>query len=315
MTPSIDVSSEIVRRRLAQALCRAAGGDDWQSYEDEAARSLRGLADAGFEVIEVPQGALPPDVTEDAVAKALITHFFQTHHTQVIHPDEAAEALGLDGLRTIRLCEGLTEEGLIANVITSAGEDAGGYTAVRPLNAQDRETLRATLARCYLHGRCYSMAVALHRRTGWPLVAARHATGRLVHAGVRHPSGAFFDVLGSRTDQDVMNDYGAEEITQVSEERLHAADPKCWDERIARTERLLDDLFPDLPKSNRDARLDDFLAALHALCIEHGLCIRAPYPAQRPILYERYGNEVGFEAFRLITGGWTFDRVLRNSTG
>jgi len=46
-------------------------------------------------------------------------------------------------------------------------------------------------------GQCHGLALALRRRTGWPLVATDNATtGVCEHVMVRHPDGQLVDILG-----------------------------------------------------------------------------------------------------------------------
>lgn len=78
--------------------------------------------------------------------------------------------------------------------------------------------LDANAERAFLYGACAALALALHDRTGWPLVALTDAHnvldgqvggGSCLHYGVRRPAdGAFIDVLGAHTDEEIMAEYG-----------------------------------------------------------------------------------------------------------
>ena len=48
-------------------------------------------------------------------------------------------------------------------------------------------------------GQCHGLALALHERTGWPLVAVDEPTGACAHVCVRRPDGLLVDVTGAHT--------------------------------------------------------------------------------------------------------------------
>ena len=56
-----------------------------------------------------------PDGRTDDEAKAAIKAYFQSHHGQNIYPDDVADALDMDILRVIALCEALVAEGKLAH--------------------------------------------------------------------------------------------------------------------------------------------------------------------------------------------------------
>lgn len=121
------------------------------------------------------------------------------------------------------------------------------------------------------------MAIALHRRMGWTLVAARAADGSLPHVGVQCPDGTVVDVRGPIDEAAFQGNCPA--VVPVDEARLMAAGAVHMEECVADADRLLHCLFPEIPPSGRDAKVT-----------------------------EAYGDEVGFAAARLALGGWTFDR-------
>ena len=51
----------------------------------------------------------------------------------------------------------------------------------------------------FLGGHCHSLALALHARTGWPLVAIDNASGECVHVAVRSPTDRIVDVTGAHS--------------------------------------------------------------------------------------------------------------------
>lgn len=72
----------------------------------------------------------------------------------------------------------------------------------------------------FMGGACGALALVLHEATGWPLVALTDAHnvygdhvggGSCLHYGVRRPAdGAFIDVLGAHTDEDILSEHGDE---------------------------------------------------------------------------------------------------------
>lgn len=55
----------------------------------------------------------------DDAAKAAVKAYFAARHGDHIYPDEVAEALDMDLLRVIALCEALTAEGKLAHAARS----------------------------------------------------------------------------------------------------------------------------------------------------------------------------------------------------
>jgi hypothetical protein len=51
-------------------------------------------------------------------------------------------------------------------------------------------------------GQCHGLAIALHRRFDWPLVAVNDATGTCVHVCVRRPDGRLIDANGAHAPED-----------------------------------------------------------------------------------------------------------------
>lgn len=187
---------------------------------------------------------------------------------------------------------------------------------VKRLSEEDREALQEAISGRYLHGDCYSFAIALHRRTGWQLVGAVDREGLALHAGVRRPDGVYLDVRGFMGEYWFLDGWTqAVGIAEMSEADLLAVDSKQMDERIAKADVHIDRLFPDLPGSDEAGkRIGAFLQGLHALCREHGFYIRAQTPGMRPVIYSAHGDEAGFCADELCIGGWAFDRLLSDTS-
>lgn len=76
--------------------------------------------------------------------------------------------------------------------------------------------LDGTALRAFKHGDCDIFAVALHDKTGWPLVKVtdhhnvhdgRAHMGSAMHWMLRHPSGKLVDVDGLHEELDILDEY------------------------------------------------------------------------------------------------------------
>lgn len=71
---------------------------------------------------------------------------------------------------------------------------------------------RATLA--FVGGQCHGLALALHARTGLPLVAVFDPTPTCIHVCVRDAGGFLIDITGAHDEAEVVAD-GAHSIRAV----------------------------------------------------------------------------------------------------
>jgi hypothetical protein len=72
----------------------------------------------------------------------------------------------------------------------------------------------------FLGGHCHSLALALHARTDWPLVAIDDASGECVHVAVRSPDDRIVDITGAHTSAQMIEASGGGRIRQVHERDL-----------------------------------------------------------------------------------------------
>jgi len=173
---------------------------------------------------------------------------------------------------------------------------------IEPIRDDDAESSRSVFAGMYLHGLCVAMAVAIHRRTGWPLIAARNERGDLIHAGVRTPSGSCMDVRGEMSDWHFMVEFKADRVVPADEATLLREDPKIDEREIAKAEGRLPSLFPALPRQSRRAeRMAAFAEDLEGICRKHGIWLRDDGP-HGMIAYEGDGAEDGFSLSFGMTG-------------
>lgn len=77
---------------------------------------------------------------------------------------------------------------------------------------------RALLA--FTGSQCHGLALALHLRTGWPIVAVNNSGGECVHVCVRDPENRLVDVTGAHTDDEMTHESkGA--VRHASETFIH----------------------------------------------------------------------------------------------
>lgn len=62
---------------------------------------------------------------------------------------------------------------------------------------------------CFTNGQCHALALAIHQRTGWPLVQAGwNEADYPDHWLVRHPSGQLLDIVGLQSEEEVCERWG-----------------------------------------------------------------------------------------------------------
>jgi hypothetical protein len=77
---------------------------------------------------------------------------------------------------------------------------------------------RALLA--FTGSQCHGLALAMHRRTAWPMVAVDNSSGECIHICVRDPENRLVDVTGAHTDDEMARESkGA--IRHASETFIH----------------------------------------------------------------------------------------------
>lgn len=174
-----------------------------------------------------------------------------------------------------------------------------------------RDDLTAALAGRYLAGRCTAFAVAVHRRTQWPLVVLRTASGAYAHAGCLAPDGRFADARGLLDAAGFADGFAGDRIEGISEAQALAEHPQ--DEGMIEQADLHAELLLDLPGESRHRRrAEAFATALEGLCREHGFWLRGPGPGVQDhfVAYEAYGSEGPFRVTLLPTGGALIERSL-----
>jgi len=183
-------------------------------------------------------------------------------------------------------------------------------TTMVPAGEDTAQTARAVFADRYLGGLCVALAVAIHRRTGWPLIAARNVRGELQHAGVRTPEGLCMDVRGEMSEWHFMTPFIASAVVPVDEGTLLREDPKIGEEDIADADGRLPSMFPALPgESSRAGRMMAFADDLEAICRKHGIWLRDDGP-HGMVVYEGDGDESGFRLSFGMAGEVRMHRVF-----
>lgn len=180
----------------------------------------------------------------------------------------------------------------------------GSYPLDQPLE-EDAARIRALLLGACLDGSCYELAIAIHRGTGLPLVGLWSDTasgddrrpGTWRHAAVRSGDG-FVDARGQVTAEEFGQPFGGMgpwDIRDITEANLLAVRP-VREEGLASISKFAQAAWPQLPwgQGTYQVRAAAFLEELAELSRRHGLWIRSPYPAVRPMLAEGDGEEVGY---------------------
>lgn len=194
-------------------------------------------------------------------------------------------------------------------------------THLLPLSGEDLDTMRSLAASIYLDGECYAFAIAVSRGTGLPIV------GLMEGAVPRHAlvywrdKNRFVDVRGEhamhepRLGAPFGHRPGSYDLQELPEERLFAQRP-IDGASIRYAQRYADILLPQLPwRRSRAARAKSFCDELEDLCRRHGLWIRSPYPAAKPVLCDGVGDEDGYTIKPTAEGSqFTIDRRLRGES-
>lgn len=180
------------------------------------------------------------------------------------------------------------------------------------------EMLHALCTGMYLGGECYAFAAALHEGLGWPIIGLM-AGDVLRHAAVRSPDGRLIDARGFILEEEFGTPFGITppyHLTEVCRIDLREGETeKGRASSTLRARRYAEILFPELPwKDSLLQRAAAFLAELEAISQKYGLWLRPATPAGQPILYERYGDESGYEIRPTHNGfGFTLDRRLQST--
>ncbi|MFD6334865.1 hypothetical protein ACFWGI_35550 [Streptomyces niveus] len=88
----------------------------------------------------------------------------------------------------------------------------------------------------FLYGGCAALALAIHDATGWPITAVIAEDGLELHYAISHFDGLLIDILGARTEDDVLLTYefhadgGAVRLTDAT-----AADIEAWHQNYGET--------------------------------------------------------------------------------
>lgn len=98
---------------------------------------------------------------------------------------------------------------MLADDAALVAEGVGDDLAERLDAMSDAEIVR----HLYVHGACDDMAVALHRMTGWPVVAVSSRSKGPLHRLVRAPDGRLLDAGGWVDEQGLRRRYGVRQVS------------------------------------------------------------------------------------------------------
>ncbi len=189
-------------------------------------------------------------------------------------------------------------------------------TRIIPLDLSNEDVLQEfeTQQHAFWRGNCISFAAAVHRITGWEVIAIDTDQYQFSHCGVRSPEGVIWDGRGPVTAELFIEGH----VSTVPE----AFRVPAWDELktvwpavdLPGTERIVSQMFPHLPhlpSSDRSRNLT-FMDRVEALSRRCNVWIRGAHaPHMRPVIGEAFGEEVGYRAAK-TDGRITMDRMLRS---
>lgn len=187
-------------------------------------------------------------------------------------------------------------------------------TRIIRLDLEDEDVLEEfeTHQRIYHKGFCIAFAAAMHRITGWEIVAIDTKKTHLTHCGVRAPDGTIWDGRGPVTPHQFIEsfvDTVPERFRTPTWDELRAAWPPI---DLPATERIASQMYPDLPhlSTSDRSRTVQFVDEVEELSRQCNLWIRAPDGAisTHPVIAEWFEEVVGYRV-ALVDGIITFDRV------
>lgn len=182
---------------------------------------------------------------------------------------------------------------------------------------QGHEMLKSILLGVFLDGLCYEFAIAVHNMTRWPIFSILHG-GEVRHAFLKPNPRQYFDARGFVKRKDLATPFenlprgGRLYIKPISPSEL--MDLRTIDSESVRSAmEYAEKVWPEiLGEFSRPQQIHKFLQQLNALCLQHKVWIRSPFPNAKPIICDATGDEAGFEANPLATGNeWVFDRLLK----
>lgn len=199
---------------------------------------------------------------------------------------------------------------LVLDAPLHPGEGIGAIESgaqVKPVDRYEIEHTASLLRGSFQRGRCMAFAVVVGRRTGWTAVSLRDSAGRLVHCGLRHPDGGFFDSRGRLTEDQFLEGWHGDLVDDTVDAIQNQYPTSNEQLRVAAAHAHM--LFPDLPGVfDEEKKLDAFASELGDLCRRHGIFLRSDGP-HGIVAYPAYGNEQ-FEAQLSVDGGFRVHRVL-----
>jgi hypothetical protein len=190
-------------------------------------------------------------------------------------------------------------------------------TMVRKLDRdEEHETLRDLFKGPYLEGECYAFAIALHQGLGWPMLGLMNKEV-VRHVAVRSPDGKLFDARGFVLEEQFGRPFSFAPPYDLSEVTLEdlvrkgeSNETRAHSVRSAR--RVAELLWPELPwKDSLALRAYAFANELEALSRKHKFWIRAPVPADPPVLAVGEDDEGGYELCPTMDGfAFTINRYF-----
>ncbi|PCI30672.1 hypothetical protein COB52_01125 [Candidatus Kaiserbacteria bacterium] len=186
------------------------------------------------------------------------------------------------------------------------------------LDEESKGVITSLVESSFLDGECYAFSEALHEGLGWPIYGLIQGGDVLRHTAVKASHTMFFDARGEISLVDLFTPFGNQDefaIKEVESHDLLLRNGESKNDRlrsIALARRFAETLWPDLPwKDSLASRVSRYLCALEELDKVHGFCVRSQYPAARPVIGIRHGDETGYEMEPTASGNqFLFDRTF-----
>lgn len=187
---------------------------------------------------------------------------------------------------------------------------------IKELQKGDKKDAKSVFYGRYMAGFCVAWAIAAYRKFRDHDLVGIWSGMDLMHAAT-YVGKNYFDVRGMIGMAELVHGWGGCELRHCDEQALLDGDPKISEPDIDLAMFHIELLYPEYcgdarKLSARRQRLGQFIHKLEQLCDQHGVYLRSDLPrGQSIIMYEKYGDESGFELSFSATGGAYLDRILK----
>ena len=185
---------------------------------------------------------------------------------------------------------------------------------LKKIEPENYEILHSMIVGACLDGDCYTLAIALSRGTGWPMIGLME-NNIVRHAAVHNPDGMFWDARGAVSEEQFGQPFGTPppyNLKPVTEVELVAIKP-ISEFAIDFVLKMSQAIWPDLPwkPDTLKARVIFFVEELEELSRKHNLWIYGCIPTSLPMIAEGQGDESGYKLEPTMDGlSYTINRII-----